>query len=444
MSKALRQLQARKADTVARARAITDTAAAANRDITPEEKQDFDALLGQADALEADIQRQQRLAAAEAAITIPAGTTDIVVTERRQADAKGGFRSFGDFAQSVIRASVNPRATDERLIFEAAAPTTFGSTMAGADGGFLIPPEFATEIYTLSLMEDALLPLTANVELSSSNSMVFPKDETTPWGTDGVRAYWQAEATAGTATKPKLSTNIMRLHKLMALVPLTDELIEDARALETYIPDKVAQSIRWKTNESFLFGAAAGQPIGAFNANGPAILQAKESAQATLTLLLANITKMVSHLPPGSYGRAIWLLNNDVLPALAGLTLGNYPIYLPIGGALGGIVGAPPTPGGNMLQTPYGTLQGRPVYVSQHANTFSSQGDVMLGDFKGYRTITKAGGMETATSMHLYFDADATAFRTLFRIDGMPVLQTPINPAKGSNQLSHFVQLAAR
>jgi len=84
------------------------------------------------------------------------------------------------------------------------------------------------------------------------------------------------------------------------------------------------------------------------------------------------------------------------------------------------------------------------VVITQHANTLGSQADVMLCDFKGYRTITKAGGMQTATSMHLYFDADATAFRTTFRMDGNPIMQAPVNPAKGSSQLSHFIQLAAR
>ena len=42
----------------------------------------------------------------------------------------------------------------------------------------------------------------------------------------------------------------LRLKKLMALVPTTDELLDDANALTTYLPQKVALSIRWKANES--------------------------------------------------------------------------------------------------------------------------------------------------------------------------------------------------
>ena len=84
------------------------------------------------------------------------------------------------------------------------------------------------------------------------------------------------------------------------------------------------------------------------------------------------------------------------------------------------------------------------MFVSQHANTFSAQGDILLVDLKYYQTITKAGGMQTATSMHLYFDADLTAFRTTFRMDGQSKLNSPITPAKGSATMSPFIQLGAR
>ena len=35
--------------------------------------------------------------------------------------------------------------------------------------------------------------------------------------------------------------------------------------------------------------------------------------------------------------------------------------------------------------------------------------------------------------MHLYFDADVTAFRFIFRLNGMPILSAPITPPKSSN-----------
>jgi HK97 family phage major capsid protein len=268
--------------------------------------------------------------------------------------------------------------------------------------------------------------------------MVFPKDETTPWGTTGIRAYWQGEATVATATKPVFGTNTLRLHKLMALVPVTDELLSDANALESYIPKKMGQSIRWKTNEAILYGTGAGQPKGALTGSGTdtaMLIVAKDGSQTATTLTTANLANMIARLPPGSFGRAIWLINNDVLGALFTLTLSNYPIYLPIGAGQGGVV-----------STPFiGVLFGRPVLISQHTNYFGQEGDIILLDLDYYRTITKAGGgLDTQTSMHLYFDADATAFRTIFRIDGQPIIATAISPARGAAKMSPFLKLAIR
>ena len=437
MSKQLRELQARKATLVKEARALTERAATDNRDLSDEEVSAFDALKNRIDATTHAIDREASLIAEEAqmGMTVPHAGAFITVTDNRAQDPLHGFHNLGDFVQAVYQADRPGKAIDERLLIGgglgAAAPGSFGNEAAGQDGGFLVPPQFSQQIFKLSLGEDSLLPLTDNVEVSG-NSMAFPKDETTPWGTNGIRAYWQGEANAAIATKPVLGLSTLRLKKLMALVPTTDELLDDTNALSSYLPEKVALSIRWKTNESILFGTGNGVPVGCLNA-GATVTVAKETGQTTQTLLPQNLAKMIARLPTGSFANAVWIVNNDVLPALFTLTLGNYPIYLPTGLGVGGI-----------QISPYGTLLGRPVFVSQHANTFSAQGDILLVDLKYYQTITKAGGMQTATSMHLYFDADLTAFRTTFRMDGQSKIVAPISPAKGSATMSPFIQLGAR
>ena len=444
MSKKLRELQARKSQSVAAMRAITDKATAENREPSAEELTDYEGHKADVASINAAIEREQALialevaapaAAAAAGVNVRDGAS-ISVTENLDADPTGGFKSFAEFARAVRVAGIpgNHSRIDTRLAgrFNAAAPSTFGNEGAGTDGGFATPPVYAKNIFTLSQSEGSLLPYTDNVEIES-NSMAFPKDETTPWGTDGVRAYWQAEATAGTANKPKIGLAELRMKKLLSLVPVSDELLADGAALDAYLPKKMADSIRWKTNDAILFGTGAGIPQGAFTSNA-VVTVAKESGQATLTLQAVNLAKMIARLPEGSFSNAIWLMNNDVLPALFTLTLGNYPIYLPGGG---------PTVGG-IQNNPYGTLLGRPIMVTQHAKSFTNAGDVMLADLSYYRTITKADGIEMATSLHLYFDADATAFRATFRIDGQSKIAAAITPANGSNTLTPFVQLGAR
>lgn len=441
-SNRMRTLQKQKAETVTKMRALST--AAGDNQLTPEQQTEYAALRAKRDTLDDQITREADLVASESQL-VGAHMRDGVITVEDNAanDPKLGFQAFGEFARAVLQGSIANRSggkIDQRLVvgdspaggMHAAAPTTFGNELSGVDGGFLIPPQFAQEIFMLSLGEDAFLPFTDNVELDDGNGMVFPKDETTPWGTDGVRAYWQSEAGAGTQTKPKLGTLALRLHKLLALVPVTDELLADARGLTTYLPKKVALSVRWKTNEAIINGTGAGQPQGIVN-SGAVVQVSKDSGQAANTLTIFNVANMMAQQPNGSWPNCIWLIHNTVLGALFTLNQSGFPYYLPFGAGKGAL-----------SQSPWGTLLGRPVIVSQHAAAFSALGDVQLVDFSYYQTITKAGGMQTATSMHLYFDADATAFRTTFRVDGKPKIAASITQAQSATKLSPFLRLQNR
>jgi HK97 family phage major capsid protein len=428
MSAHIRALKAKKAEAIKQAGALN-----ALEVLSAEQQTTLDGHVSSITALNAQIERAEFLAAQEAGMNAAGGvevspTASITVSENVSNDPKRGYANFGQFASDIVAAG-RGAAPSQRLRIGAAAPGTFGGEGSGADGGFLVPPAFSDSIFTLALTDDALLPLTDSTPVGG-NGMVFPKDETTPWGTNGVRAYWQAEATAATATKPVLGTQALRLHKLMGLVPLTNELIDDGAAAGAYVMPLIARSIRWKTNEAIMFGTGEGQPQGMFN-SGAVIVQAKDTSQATQTVSTTNVANMIARLPPGTFGDAQWFITPDALPSLFTLTLGSYPIYLPSSAGLQG--------------SPYGTLLGRPINVSQHVPAFSSQGDISLVVPNWYRTITKAGaGVQMDQSMHLYFDADVTAFRATFRLDGGSKIAAPISQAKGSKTLSPFIQLAAR
>jgi len=430
-SKRIRELQAKKAAAVDKAQAINAKASAENdRDLTAEESTAFKAAMDEAGSLQASIEREIDLLAHKADDSDNSGRIPhISVHDRSDDDLQGGFRSFGEFA-SAVRAAGSPNGSlDERLRIGAVAPGTYSQEAVGADGGFAVPPQFSQEIWRLSLGEGSLLPYTQNTEVTG-NSMVFPKDETTPWGSSGVQAYWRNEGPAATGSKLKLGVDMLRLHELTVLVPVTNELLDDAPALGSYIAPLASERIQWKTNEAILFGTGAGQPLGVLSGgNNAAIVVAKESAQTTQTIVQANISKMRSRLLTGNLGSAIWIGNPDILPALESLTVGQIPIFLP--------------PGTGLRESYDGTLNGRPLILSEHASAFSSQGDLSLLALNGYRTITKAGGIDTATSMHLYFDANATAFRFIFRIDGKPIISAPVQTPKG-NTRSYFVTLGAR
>lgn len=346
-------------------------------------------------------------------------------------DRRAGFRSFGDFVNSVFRAGIRGGQVDDRLIAapkEAAAPTTFGNEATGADGGYLVPPEFASVIYQHSLEEGSFLPLCDELPISG-NSITFPKDETTPWGTNGVRVFWQGEATAGQERKPVLGETSLKLRKLIGLVPMSDELLADAIAGAMYVARKFAISLAWKVNEAILNGPGGNRPLG-FNQSALPVNVAAEGAQTADTIVAANVSKMLGRLLPASAASSStrWLINHDAIPQLPLMTVGNQPIWTP--------------PNAGFKDAPFGFLLGRPIVPCQLCASVGDVGDIQLVDFKQWVAISKAA--EIATSMHLYFDADAMAFRIVFRLDGAPWLSAPVTPNNGSNTLTPIVRLAAR
>jgi HK97 family phage major capsid protein len=92
----------------------------------------------------------------------------------------------------------------------------------------------------------------------------------------------------------------------------------------------------------------------------------------------------------------------------------------------------------------FGTLLGRPVVFSEHAEQLGTVGDLSLIDPLGYYSANKKSGTTFAQSMHLYFDYDMQAFRWTVRFGGQPLLSAAITRAKSSNTKSHFVTLGAR
>lgn len=339
-------------------------------------------------------------------------------------DPKRGFANYGDFCAAVVRAA-SDKGLDERLV---RAATTFGAESNGPDGGYAVPPEFGTEIASVAYAEESLLSRCDATPIGG-NTMTFPKDETTPWGSTGITAAWEGEGNQSTPKKPALGESQLKLRKLKVLVSSSDELLADAAAMSSYITRKCGEAVDWKVNDAIINGTGAGMPLGILNA-GCLVAQAKESSQTADTINAANVAKMYGRVIKGAGANLVWLINPDAFQQVVQLSLNNNPLWVP---ANQGFQGAPD-----------GLLLGRPIVLTDACDTVGDQGDIILANMSGYRAITKAGGADFATSMHLWFDQDLMAFRLIFRMDGQPALTSAVTPPNSSVTRSHFVALAAR
>lgn len=352
-----------------------------------------------------------------------------------------GFSDFGTFAQAVRLASGrDPGARAIKMIETLcnAALTTYGNEGVGADGAFAIPPAFRDNIMNKIMGVEALMHR-CDVSPTANSSVVFPKDETTPWGSAGIQAYWDGEAAAMTQKKPSLEVSTHKLHKVTALVPMTNELLEDAPAMATWLEARVAQVFTFKVSDGIVNGTGAGQPLGILNA-GATVSQAAEASQVADTIHGKNLVKMWCRMPAAWRKQAVWLIHPDVEPELqsAGLQINNAAGTLAVGGSLAYLA-----PGG-LSETPYASLFGRPVIPFEGCQQLGDVGDIIFASLPQYGIFLHSPGFKAESSMHLWFDQDVTAFRFSMRLSGQPWWSSPIPNRNGGGTQSAFVTLAAR
>jgi HK97 family phage major capsid protein len=331
------------------------------------------------------------------------------------------FNDLGDFARSV-RAAASGRS-DPRLMAQA----TFANEAVGSDGGYAVPADFAEQIMATLDGEQSLMSYCHQIEVGS-NRLQVPADESPAWGTSGIVATWEGEGVTLAQQKPKLKENDFNLHRLKALVPVTDELDQDAPALADWLTWRFTEAIRWKMNDAILNGTGTGMPLGILNA-ASTLSVTKEGSQTAGTLLGANILKMYARLLSGSQQRAVWIANPDALVHLGSVELENgQPAYL----------------ANNGQGAPGGYLMGRPVLFTEAAQTVGTRGDVVLADLSNYVVAKRRGDPSIKHSIHMWFDQDVNAYRVIFRADGMPLLHAAVTPPNSSNTRSINVALETR
>ena len=429
LAKLRQQLEGLKAEGLA----IVNAAETEDRDLTVEEEAALEANEAEREEIEASIKAAEKLAerrrSMEARPVGGAGTPAGATTVRDGNPAQtGGFADIGEFAVAVhaaVQAGRHGGTIDERLTQLSMNATMQGGGSAGE--GYSLPPEYRDQVWEIMQGFDEFGPL-IDEEPTNRREVKLMADETTPWGTAGIKAYWRAEGAQMSASQLADEGRNVPLHELYTMAVATEELLEDAPRLNSRLTNKAGMAIAWKKNEAIVEGTGVGQPLG-WTKGDAQVVVAKESGQAAGSIVTQNIAKMFSRLQVVPGDTPFWLMNQDTLPQLMDLTLGDKPIW---------------TPPNGFVDAPGGFLLGRAIRFSEYAETLGTQNDIQLISPKGYYAARRSAGIQFASSIHLYFDYNKEAFRWVFRYGGQPHLSAPITPNKGTATRSHFVTLATR
>jgi HK97 family phage major capsid protein len=363
---------------------------------------------------------QDRAAGAPWGPQVPAGAGVLAITEARHI-------ALGNFAQACRVAALG-QGLDPRLH----AAATGAGTQSDSNLGFAVPNEVAPGIEREMYMSGEVLSR-CDVRTVTGNSIAYnvldeiSRADGSRGG--GVLGYWVDEGAAPTPSNTKLARIEMKLRKVGAFGVMTDELLSDASALGGELESAFAAELLFQTENKIYRGNGSSAPLGFLNATC-LVSVSKETNQAAATINTTNLSKMWARMPASSQRNAVWLINVDTQPQLDELsqaigTAGTAPRFVNYG------------PEGTL------TIKGRPVIAVEYAETLGTAGDIALVDLSRYRVIRK-GGVEQASSMHVYFSTGEQAFRAFYRVDGQAVPRAAITPFKGSLTLSPFVVLATR
>lgn len=351
-------------------------------------------------------------------------------------DPLGGFKSAGHFYADIIKAEKSGKGETLRAWEDAVLKTdTLMEEGDLAQGGYLVPTQVSGSILEKSL-ETAIVRPRATPQPMGSNRLEIPADVDSNHSTNyfgGITIYRPGEGAQGTGTNPTYGKIALQLHKLVGLCYVTDELLQDsAVALGPYLTRKFGGAISFVEDDDFLNGTGVNMAAGMFASVNPSLITVTaETGQGSATIVAENIAQMWARLYPAGQANAIWVANIETFPQLFRMALavgtGGIPIWMPAGGVSG---------------RPFETLMGRPLIYSEKMQALGTAGDIGLADMAQY-LIGDRGGLQIASSIHLKFDYDETAFRFVLRYDGQPSWLSTLTPKRGSATLSPFVILAS-
>ena len=359
------------------------------------------------------------------------------------------FKSWGDYLLNIWKISKfnewHPALRKSRLKFEDDLSTqaafdinvqgwveakTEQKTMTeavGADGGFIVFPEYRSKLFMLTEFtryiesRALMLPMKARqVIIPSLDQTGTTAGESHLYG--GVVPRWTEEATEKDEEEPKLRQIAIVAHKLALYTEASDELLADsALQLESLLYQLFGGATANEKEWAFINGSGAGQPLGIVHAGCASTY--RQTRVAANAISIVDVFNMLSSFLGQS---PIWLAHQSTMPQILGLNgpAGNAS-YVWIGN------------GRDQMPT---TLMGYPVFFIENCATLGTEGDLILADWSKY-VIGNRQPTTIDSSSHFKFRDDLTAWRCVSRVGGRPWLSDVLTLRDGATEVSPFVIL---
>lgn len=394
MSDFIQRLREQRANTWEQAKALLDTAAAENRDLSAEEQSSYDKMNADLDSIAERVK-------------------SIEEQEQRNADMDAAFASIAEGRKAPVL-PVDPKQDELRKFLRGESrsfevrpdgPVNFRDLTKGTAtaGGNIVPTSFYNQLVQHMIEVSGILSAGPTV-LQTSGGENFEVPTTTAHSSGAL----VAEAAAIAESDPAFAKRTLGAYKYGVLIQVARELIDDTGVdLEGYLSMQAGRAVGNAFGAHLATGTGSSQPSGIVTGSSLGVTGGTGVAGAFTADNLIDLHYSVI-APYRNSPSAGWIMRDATVAAVRKLK-GSDNNYLWQPGLQAGVPDL---------------LLGKPVHTDPNiAATGTTAKSVLFGDVSAY-FVRLAGGVRFERSDEYAFNTDLVTFRCLVRGDGVLVDQT--------------------
>lgn len=279
-----------------------------------------------------------------------------------------------------------------------------------ADGGYLVPEEFANVIIE-DIRDISIMRQIASVMQTQTDTVHIPSLTSRP------KAAWRAEKAAKNTSTANFGENVLTPYSLASIVSLSNELVADAQlgvggSIVNFISSLLATSLAEEEEKAFWTGNGSGKPTGV---DGGSYSLRTIAATISDSGRADAIINAFANTPQGYRNRGVFVGNMGTWAEISRLkdSNGNYLLT-------------------SLANSPTQSLRGRPVYESN----FLAGGTLLYGDFSYYQIVDREGvsirvSDEATVAGVSGFEKNITHVRAEKRVDAELLLPAAVTKVTG-------------
>lgn len=313
--------------------------------------------------------------------------TDKVETQEYRA-------AFGNW----FRHGAGAISTEERALLVKMAPEQRAQSTSNTAGGYLIAPEYMTELERSIKDFSGVMQVARVVPTSTGANLPWPTMDAT-----SRKAAIVTENTQSTATDFTIGQKSLDAYMYRDMAAASLELIQDsAFDINAFIAESFGESFGRGLNYDFTLGNNTGQPNGLVTAS-----TVGNTATSATVFTRAEMVEHLHKVDPG-YRRSRscgWMFSDTILGKIKQLQLGSgdaSPLWQP-----------------SMRDGEPDRIEGYPYWINQDMSTALTTGQkiMLFGDFSKY-IVRKVLGMSLRRLEERFIDYGQIGFIAFARYDG--------------------------